>query len=135
MTEQSNTGRQRRIIAVPSLAPGGLQAERSGHFGHCDTFTLVEVTGSVMGEVKVIENAPHREGSCLDPVNLLASLGATEIVVGGMGARPLAYFADMGIDVLVDQQLPTVADAVEAAMSGSIPRMTPAHTCGGGGCG
>ena len=30
-------------IAVPSMEVGGLGGQRSGHFGHCDTFTLVDV--------------------------------------------------------------------------------------------
>ena len=29
-------------IAVPSIAPGGLDGERAGHFGHCELFTMVD---------------------------------------------------------------------------------------------
>lgn len=123
-----------RVIAVPSLAPGGLLAQRSGHFGHCDLFTLVQVNGLTVSEVRVVENAPHGEGGCLDPVRQLASLGTTQIVVGGMGARPLAYFAEMGIEVFADQQLPTVGEVVDALLRDSLPVMTPAQVCGGGSC-
>jgi predicted Fe-Mo cluster-binding NifX family protein len=119
---------------VPSLAPGGLEAERSGHFGHCDFFTLVEVSGDGVVEVRVTENAPHHEGGCLDPVKLLASLGATEIVVGGMGARPLAFFGDVGIAVYADQTSPTVGEVVDALMQGSVPLMSVMQVCGGGSC-
>jgi predicted Fe-Mo cluster-binding NifX family protein len=125
---------QKRIIAVPSLAPGGLEAQRSGHFGHCDVFTLVEVGGDSVTTVSVVENAPHHEGGCLDPVNLLASLGATEIVVGGMGARPLAFFGDMGITVYADQELPTVGEVVDALIGRTIPVMSAMQVCGGGSC-
>ena len=128
------TKSETRVIAVPSLAPGGLQAQRSGHFGHCDLFTLVQVDGSTLSEVTVVDNTPHGEGGCLDPVRLLASLGTTEIVVGGMGARPLAYFADMGIKVFADQQLPTVGEVVDALLSDAVPAMSPAQVCGGGTC-
>jgi predicted Fe-Mo cluster-binding NifX family protein len=124
---------QKRVIAVPSMAPGGLQAERSGHFGHCDFFTLVEVGEDTITEVNVVENAPHHEGGCLDPVNLLASLGATEIVVGGMGARPLAFFGDRGITVYADQESPTVREVVDALLQGSVPVMSARQVCGGGG--
>jgi predicted Fe-Mo cluster-binding NifX family protein len=122
-----------RIIAVPSLSPGGLEADRSGHFGHCDFFTLVEVGGDSATKVTVVENAPHHEGGCLDPVNLLASLGVTEIVVGGMGARPLALFGDMGITVYADQELPTVGEVVDALLQGLVPVMSAMQVCGGGG--
>ena len=125
---------QQRIIAVPSLAPGGLAAQRSGHFGHCDFFTLVKVTGDTVAEVRVVDNTPHQEGGCLDPVKLLASHGATDIVVGGMGARPLAFFGDMGIAVYADQELPTVGQVVEALLEGSVPVMSPMQVCGGGSC-
>ncbi len=123
-----------RVIAVPSLAPGGLHAQRSGHFGHCDFFTLVKVSGDTIAEVSVVDNTPHHEGGCLDPVNLLASYGTTEIVVGGMGARPLAFFGDMGIKVFADQQLPTVGEVIDALLSDSVPVMSPAQVCGGGSC-
>ena len=132
MSEQSNT--QKRIIAVPSLAPGGLEAQRSGHFGHCDFFTLIEVSGDNVTKASMVANAPHQEGGCLEPVRLLASLGATEIVVGGMGARPLAFFSEMGITVYADQELPTVREAVDALLQGNVPVMSAMQVCGGGSC-
>ena len=30
-------------IAIPSVQPGGLDAEVGAHFGHCDLYTLVDV--------------------------------------------------------------------------------------------
>ncbi|MFH0915859.1 MAG: NifB/NifX family molybdenum-iron cluster-binding protein [bacterium] len=123
-----------RVIAVPSHAPGGLEAQRSGHFGHCDLFTLVKVEGTAVSNVSVVDNAPHNEGGCLDPVKLLASFGTTEIVVGGMGARPLAFFADMGIAVYADQELPTVGEVVDALLNDSVAVMSPGQVCGGGNC-
>ena len=29
------------MLAVPLMAPGGLDASVSAHFGHCDAFTLI----------------------------------------------------------------------------------------------
>jgi predicted Fe-Mo cluster-binding NifX family protein len=123
-----------RLVAVPSLTPGGLEAERSGHFGHCDMFTLVKLENDAVTDVSVVANLPHGEGGCLDPVRMLASLGTTEIVVGGMGARPLAYFAELGINVYVDSQTPTVQAVVDALLAGNIGMMTPGQVCGGGNC-
>ncbi len=124
----------KRIIAVPSQTPGGPDAQRSGHFGHCDCFTLLEVNVDGVTEVSVVANAPHQEGGCLDPVNMLASLGVTEIVVGGMGARPRAFFGEMGITVYADQELSTVGEVVNALLQGSVPVMSDLQTCGGGDC-
>ena len=125
---------QARIIAIPSLAPGGLSAERSGHFGHCDSFTLAKVDERAITDVRVVDNSPHHEGGCLDPVRLLASLGTTEMIVGGMGARPLAFFGEMGIAVYADQELPTVGEVLEAHLRGDVPLMSAMHVCGGGSC-
>lgn len=123
-----------RLIAVPSVAPGGLEAERSGHFGHCDMFTLVKVENDAVADATVVANLPHGEGGCLDPVQLLASLGTTDIVVGGMGSRPLAYFAELGINVYADPQIPTVQAVVQALLAGEVGVMTPGQVCGGGSC-
>ena len=35
------------LIAVPSEAPGGLEATISAHFGHCHAFTMVNVDGEL----------------------------------------------------------------------------------------
>jgi|LSQX01.1.fsa_nt_gb predicted Fe-Mo cluster-binding NifX family protein len=135
MSEQldAQTHTQKRVIAVPCLAPGGLDATRSGHFGHCECFTLVEVGDDSSLQTRVVENTAHQEGGCLNPVKLLASLGTTDIAVGGMGARPLGFFEDMGIAVYVDQELSTVREVVDAVLRGDLPVMTPMHVCGGGG--
>jgi predicted Fe-Mo cluster-binding NifX family protein len=124
----------KRVIAVPSMSPGGLEAQRSGHFGHCDLFTLVKVDGDAIVDVSVVDNTPHTEGGCLDPVRLLASVGTTEIVVGGMGARPLAFFAEMDITVYADQERATVGAVIDALLDDSVAVMSPQQVCGGGTC-
>ena len=30
-------------LAVPTMGQAGLGSERSGHFGHCDCFTIVDI--------------------------------------------------------------------------------------------
>lgn len=30
-------------IAIPTNSPGGLDADRSDHFGHCDIFAMVDI--------------------------------------------------------------------------------------------
>ena len=34
-------------LAVPTMGAAGLNAERSGHFGHCDCFTVVDIVDGV----------------------------------------------------------------------------------------
>jgi len=124
-----------KVIAIPSSQPGGLDAPLGAHFGHCDLYTLVTVNGDRIEDVKVIPNVPHQQGGCMAPVNYLAQQGVSELIAGGMGMRPLMGFNQAGIEVFFGGNAQTVGEAVNAALSGSLPRFGQEHTCGGGGGG
>ena len=83
-------------IAIPSTGTGGLDGERSGHFGHCDVFTLVDVEDGEVKQVTAIPNGEHVQGGCMVPVNLLASHNVNALIVGGIGMRPLMGFKQAG---------------------------------------
>jgi predicted Fe-Mo cluster-binding NifX family protein len=119
-------------IAVPSLAEGGLEAQRSAHFGQCDCFTVVEVGGGKVITVESIVNPPHGEGGCLSPVSLLASANVDSLVVAGMGMRPLAGFASAGIRVYFENETLHVGSVVEKMLAGLLPEMDPGSACSGG---
>jgi predicted Fe-Mo cluster-binding NifX family protein len=119
------------LLAIPSLGEGGLESERSAHFGHCDCFTLVEITDGEIVGVRTVDNPPHVEGGCLRPVNLLASHGVNALIVAGMGARPLAGFNDVGITVYFENETPGIGDAVQLVLEGSAEIMDPRFVCGG----
>jgi len=118
-------------IAVPSNEKGGLEAERSGHFGRCDCFTvLIYDKDKKFKSVEIVENPPHVEGGCLTPVNLLASHKVSAIVVGGIGGRPLAGFQSVGIEVLVSDGT-HVKDVKENYEKGKVSPISAEHVCGG----
>jgi predicted Fe-Mo cluster-binding NifX family protein len=121
----------RMRLAVPSNGQGGTEAERSGHFGHCDCFTLIDIEDGDVVSVEIVDNPPHVSGGCLQPVNLLAGHGVTALVVAGMGARPLAGFNDAGIEVFFENVTPGVADVVALVADGQVPRMDTRNTCQG----
>ena len=121
------------IIAIPSSGQGGLGAPLSPHFGHCDVFTLIDYTDGEMGDIKVMPNAPHSQGGCMAPVLALKQAGAEALISGGMGARPLAGFQQVGIRVFYSEGAPTVAAAMELVSQGQIREFGPAQVCGGGG--
>ena len=125
------TETERIVLAVPSNGQGGLDAERSGHFGRCDCFTVVEIEGGAVAAVRIVENPPHVEGGCLRPVQLLASEGVNALVVAGIGGRPLAGFNDAGITVYFDNQLPQVGEVVNALVAGAVEIIDPSYVCGG----
>ncbi len=128
------------LVAIPSAAPGGLDADLEAHFGHCDLYTLVKIGAGQVREVRTLPNVPHEQGGCLVPVTLLAQNGVGVLIAGGMGMRPLMGFHQFGIEVRFGQDSRTVREAVEAFLAGRLPQFTPQFTCGGGeghghGCG
>lgn len=121
------------LIAIPSDAPGGLDATIAEHFGHCAAFTLVEVADGEIGQVTVLDNAGHEQGGCLAPVTLLEQRGVEAMVAGGMGMRPLAGFRSVGITVYLKGDATTVKEAVERYVAGDCTEFGRDQTCGGGG--
>lgn len=115
-------------LAVPTMGAAGLDGQRSGHFGHCDCFTIVDIVdGEVQGASSLRNN--HDEGGCLAPVALLAEAGVDAIVAAGMGMRPLMGFQQAGITVYFENQTPNVGDAARLVAAGDVPVMSTDTAC------
>ena len=102
----------KKIIAIPSALPGGLDAGMGMHFGHCEIYTIAEVEDGKVASVRTLPPIPHQQGGCLAPVNYLAGEGVNVLLAGGMGMRPLMGF-------------------YQAFIEGKLPAFTPEHSCGG----
>ena len=122
-------------IAIPSVGTGGLDGERSGHFGHCDVFTFVNVEGGEVKQVTTIPNEEHVQGGCMVPVNLLASHNVNALIVGGIGMRPLMGFKQVGVDVFYDATRQQIRPVVEDLIAGKLQMIGDDQVCGGGGGG
>jgi predicted Fe-Mo cluster-binding NifX family protein len=125
------------FVAVPSCAPGGIDAKISGHFGHCDLFTLVEIDNGAVTKVDALPGVSHGHGGCMVPVELLANRGIGILIAGGMGMRPLRGFNQVGIDVYEKGGATNVGQAIQAFLGGSLTRFSPESSCAGhdeGGC-
>ena len=120
-------------IAIPSVGNGGLDGQRSGHFGHCDVFTIVDVEEGKIKEVSTIQNQEHIQGGCMVPVDLLGQHNVSAIIVGGIGMRPLMGFRQVGIDVYHDATRPEIRPVVEDLIAGKLPIISDNQVCGGGG--
>jgi predicted Fe-Mo cluster-binding NifX family protein len=120
-------------VAIPSNHPGGLDSPLGAHFGHCDLYTVVDVTDGQIGNVRILPNVPHQQGGCMAPVNHLAQNGVHVLIAGGMGMRPLMGFQQVGINVFYGGGVQTVGDAVNAFLQGHLQPFTTDFTCGGGG--
>lgn len=120
-------------IAVPSNGAGGMDGTRSGHFGHCDVFTFIDVEGGEIKNVSTIMNEEHVQGGCMVPVNLLANHKVDALVVGGIGMRPLMGFKQVGIDVYHDAERAEIRPVVEDLIAGKLEEIRSDQVCGGGG--
>ena len=116
-------------LAVPTMGSAGLESERSGHFGHCDCFTIVDIVDGEIAGMSELANPPHEEGGCLRPVKLLKDAGVDAIVAAGMGMRPMMGFADAGITVYFENQTPMVGDCAKLVAEGKVPTMNPENAC------
>ena len=115
------------LLAVPSDAPGGFDADISGHFGHCDAFSLFRIDNGTVVETAVLPALPH--DNCLAPVRQLAERGVTAIVAYGMGARPLHGFLASGIQPYHAGEARKVSEVVEAFLKGGLAAFSSDHTC------
>jgi predicted Fe-Mo cluster-binding NifX family protein len=121
-------------IAVPSQSPGGLAGERSEHFGHCDLFTLVDMSEGNITRIQTVDNVEHAAGGCMMPVKLLQDHNVHVLVVSGMGARPLQGFAEVGIQVFFapnEHPYQDVKSLVEGMSRDEFSVMHPEQSCQG----
>ena len=122
-------------IAVPSTGKGGMDGQRSGHFGHCDVFTIIDVEEGKIKETSTVQNGEHVQGGCMVPVNLLAGHKVDALIVGGIGMRPLMGFKQVGIEVYHDSERIDIKPVVEDLIAGELPAISDDQVCGGGAMG
>jgi len=101
-------------IAIP-LAAGKLAT----HFGHCETFALVDVDPA-SGEIQKTEMAdPPAHAPGVLP-KWLADQGAEIIIAGGMGSRAQGLFAEQGIQAIVGAPSMPPEDLAAAYVAGTL---------------
>jgi ATP-binding protein involved in chromosome partitioning len=104
-------------IVVPSMKPGGLDADVSAHFGHCEVFTLVELDGKKVKKASTIENP--EEHDCMVPVEVLLKKGVKTVLIGGIGRNPLLGMQNVGIAVYIGAS-GKVKDAISDYQEGHL---------------
>ncbi len=116
-------------IAVPSEAPGGLEAARSGHFGRCPCFTIVDVVDDAIVGVRAVANPRHEGDGCITPVLTLGENLVDVVIVAGIGRRPLLTCLQAGIRVFAGEDRPDVRSVVEAFLEAELMPVGPDATC------
>jgi predicted Fe-Mo cluster-binding NifX family protein len=99
------------LIAVPSVAPGGLDAAVAPHFGRCTCFTLARIENGQPLLAGVVDKAP--ESGCHASVSLLKAHGVQALLSQHIGLQPFNACCENGIAVLTTPA-GTVAAALEA---------------------
>ncbi|MFP4349548.1 MAG: NifB/NifX family molybdenum-iron cluster-binding protein [Thermodesulfobacteriota bacterium] len=101
-------------IAIP-LAEGKL----TPHFGHCQTFALINVdpdTKTILNREDVVP-PPHEPGVL---PRWLAEQGAGLVIAGGMGGRAVSLLDEHNIEVLVGAPVDQPENLVNAYLSGNL---------------
>lgn len=101
-------------IAVPCV-----EGKLSLHFGHCESFALIDVDKKTRQIVKTVyETPPPHEPGVLP--RWLAEKKVALIVAGGMGARAQGLFAQNGIAVVTGAGQAAPEEIVVAYLSGTL---------------
>ena len=116
-------------LAVPSETDAGLAAVRSGHFGHCEYFTLVDIENGEITNVEAVKNVDHDQYGCGGVIEYALGLGINAILAAGMGVPPYTRFTNGGVEVYLDTTHPFVGDAVADFIAGNTPRMQLDQAC------
>ena len=87
-----------KIIAVACETADGLAAAVCGHFGHAPFFVVAEIAD---GQVTASRNvASPAQGGGRAMSNFVHGLGATAVIVGGVGGGAMNGLAARGIEVI-----------------------------------
>ena len=81
----------KRKFAIPTM--GG---KSCAHFGHCQSFAVVDEDDGRLGEVKFLDPPAHQPGTY---PRFLADLGVGIVIAGGMGVKAQDLFRENNIEV------------------------------------
>jgi ATP-binding protein involved in chromosome partitioning len=102
----------KHVFAVPT-ADGKICT----HFGHCQSFSVVETEDGVITSEYAADPPEHQPGTY--PA-FLAHIGATVVIAGGMGYKAQELLRSSGIEVIVGAEDAAPQDLVRMYLSGSL---------------
>ena len=108
-------------VGIASQGPGGLDDMVSPIFGRCPSFTIVEIEGKDIKNVKVVPNqfvsAPRGVGIAV--VQMLASEGVKFILAGRFGPWASSTSSQFGIQMVMVPPGVRIRDAINQYLVGS----------------
>jgi predicted Fe-Mo cluster-binding NifX family protein len=109
----------KRIIAIPTNENCLCQ-----HFGHCETFTIIQAEDNRITEESSLIPPPHGPGILPE---WLASKGVTHIIAGGMGHRAISLFNRHNIQVYTGAEEKSARTLAEELLNNRL--VTGENTC------
>ena len=109
-------------IAIPTL-----DGKLCSHFGHCESFTFVDVNFETQ-EILEVKTMVPEEGISCQSANWIAEQGVSLVLAGGMGGRPMMTFAQNGVQVVSGCPELEIRELVTLFMQQTLE--TGVNTCG-----
>ena len=110
-------------IVIPTL-----EGKLCAHFGHCETFSFVEVDAESKEVLNIEQKAPEEGISC-QSASWIAAQGANVVLAGGMGGRPMGILTECGIKIVTGCEELPIKEVVEQFLNESL--VTGENSCGG----
>ena len=124
---QSNIDKQKGNKTMKIVIPTE-DEKLCSHFGHCESFTFVDVNPETK-EILNIETKVPEEGISCQSASWISEQGANIILAGGMGGRPLNIFSQNGVTVVSGCPELPIKELVAQYLDSSL--ITGENSCGG----
>lgn len=102
----------KKKIAIP--LENGVLCE---HFGHCQSFAIVDVVDCQILEIKEVNPPEHVPG--LYP-KWIAQFGVTDVIAGGMGQQAIMLFNEQNINAFVGAPIKTAEELVNDFLANKL---------------
>ena len=102
----------KRTFAIPTL-----QGKSCAHFGHCQSFAVVEVIDNNVGDVTFLDPPAHQPGTY---PRFLADQGVDIVIAGGMGNMAINMFAQNDIQVMTGAPSLTPEELVKQYLDSAL---------------
>ncbi|MGC8610371.1 MAG: NifB/NifX family molybdenum-iron cluster-binding protein [Thermoplasmata archaeon] len=113
-------------ICIATSGPGGMNDYVSPVFGRCPTFTIVDVEGTQIKNVKVIQNPGYysSSGAGVLAAQEIVNEGCNVLISGSVGPNSYQVLSMGHVDMRSCSPV-TVKDAINAFLEGRLPISVP----------
>ncbi len=111
-------------IAISTETNNGLDSLVAHHFGRCPFFALIDVEGTEVKAVEVIENPFYNGHQPGQVPGFIKEQNADVMLSGGMGGRAIQFFQQFGIQSATGAT-GTVHQALESFLGGELSGAAP----------